>query len=175
VAAIAISGLPVAYSSGKSQLCTNVSATFTMVSVTGVCVRSTTRRATRTTRPPASDHSTAATRQPDLTVTQPAPPSVVVNSKLHGGGDPSSVLAVVGNSGILSVLHECRRHVSRCKRDGTCVVQYDQPGNATTPGSTDPQLDHGNVHRVSRPCGNRRNNPPLRATHEEQFLDQGYR
>ena len=132
VAATASSGLTVTYSSGSAGVCTNVGATFTMVSGTGACVvqYDQSGSADFSAAPQVTSNTTAQQIGQTISVTTAAPATAAYNTSFTVAATAGSGLAVSYSSGNNSVCTNVGALFTMVSGTGTCVVQYDQPGSA---------------------------------------------
>jgi len=132
VDATASSGLPVSYSSGSPGVCTNVGALFTMVSGTGTCVVQYDQagNADYNPAPQVTNNVSAQKLDQTINVTTPAPANAAYNSSFSVDATASSGLPVSYSSGSPGVCTNVGALFTMISGTGTCVVQYDQGGNA---------------------------------------------
>ena len=134
VAATASSGLPVTYSATGS--CTNVGATFTMNSATGIC-RVHYNQAGNGNYDPAPEvieSVNATANSQTITVTVHAPSLSSMGSKFDVAATASSGLpvAITVSGGCSSVDHgDGTATITITSTTGSCIVHYNQAGNAT--------------------------------------------
>jgi hypothetical protein len=138
VAATASSGLTVTYSSGSPSICTNVGATFTMVSGTGTCVVQYDQagNATYSAAPQVTDNTIAVKVSQTITVGTHAPASAEYNSQFTVASTATSSLTVAYSTGSPSVCTNSGAVFTMISSSGTCTVQYDQAGNANYNAAT---------------------------------------
>jgi len=132
VDATASSGLPVTYSSGSPGVCTNVGADFSMVSGTGTCVVQYDQAgdADYNAAPQVTNNVAAQKLDQTINVTTPAPANAAYNSSFSVDATASSGLPVSYSSGSPGVCTNVGALFTMISGTGTCVVQYDQGGNA---------------------------------------------
>jgi uncharacterized repeat protein (TIGR03803 family) len=132
VAATSSSGLAVAYSSGSPSVCTNNGATFAMVSGTGACIVQYDQPGNANYQAAAqvTSSTTAAKASQTITVTQAAPASAASGTSFTVAATSSSGLVVAYSSGSQSVCTSSGAMFTLVSSSGTCLVQYDQAGDA---------------------------------------------
>jgi hypothetical protein len=132
VAATASSGLPVTYSSGSNGICTVSGAVFTMVSGTGTCIVQFDQGGDATYNPaPRVTQSVAASKiNQTINITTDAPPSAPYYTNFTVAATSDSGLTVSYASGNTSVCNVSGAVFTIISGTGTCVVQFNQTGNA---------------------------------------------
>src|SRR5882724_7678673 len=128
VAATASSSLAVSYSS--SGVCSNVLATFTMTSGTGICTVKFDQAGDANYNPATeiTESVTAQKANQTITVSTPAPPTAVYNTNFTVAATASSSLAVsYSSSGVCS---NALATFTMTSGTGTCTVKFDQAGDS---------------------------------------------
>ena len=132
VAATASSGLTVAYSSGSPAICSVTGATFTMLSGTGTCVVQYDQlgNANYSAATQVIENVTAQPVSQTITVGTHAPASAAFGASFTVAATASSGLTVAYSSGSPAICSITGATFTMLSGTGTCVVQYDQLGNA---------------------------------------------
>ena len=131
VAATASSGLTVTYSSGNTAVCTNTGATFTMVSGSGTCPVQYDQAGDATYAPALRvvENVTAQKASQSINISQHAPQYATLGTTFNVAATASSGLDVTYSSNDPTVCTVMGSGYSVVSEGGTCIVQYDQPGN----------------------------------------------
>jgi len=132
VAAVATSSLPVVYSAGGTA-CTNVGATFTMVSNTGVCIVQYDQPGDANYPPAAQMTQTVQVVKASqfITVTTPAPATALNGTSFTVAATASSSLPVnIISNGNCSGNGNGTANISMGNGSGICTIIYAQPGDA---------------------------------------------